>query len=99
MTEPLPGHVITKVAERARVSPRIVAMVLAGRASVAPGTRNRVIAAIAEVGCAQHPASEEASAIGVLVDDSSGYDHSPAIRAIADAARGAGLSTVVSEPG
>ena len=99
MTEPLPGHVITKVAERAQVSQRIVAMVLAGRSSVAPGTRNRVIAAIAEVGCAQHPAAAEAGVIGVLVDATSSYDHSPAVRAVADAALGAGLSTVVIGPG
>ena len=97
--DPLPGHVITRVAEHAHVSQRIVSMVLAGRSSVAPGTRNRVIAAIAEVGCAQHPATDEAGLLGVLVDTDSGYDHSPMIRAISDAARNVGLSTMVIEPG
>jgi len=51
------------------------------------------------VGCAHHPAAEDAGLVGVQVAAESSYDHTPLIRAVAEAARAAGLSTVVIEPG
>lgn len=93
--EPLPGPVIARVAERAGVSHRIVTMVLTGRSSVAPGTRNRVISAIAEVGCPEHAEAGGAPGVlGLLLPGDSRYDHTATVRAIDAAARDAGLSTV-----
>jgi DNA-binding LacI/PurR family transcriptional regulator len=93
--DPLSGPVIARVADRAGVSQRIVGMVLTGRSSVAPGTRNRVISAIAEVGCPDHAEQGDAPGVlGVLMPGHSLYDHTPTGRAVEDAARDAGLSTV-----
>jgi len=95
-SEPLPGHVIARVADRAGVSRRIVAIVLTGRPSVAPMTRNRVIAAIAEVG-GPHPAptNNGPDVVGVLVRNDSRHNPAPTVQAICDAVLNAGLSPVV----
>jgi DNA-binding LacI/PurR family transcriptional regulator len=100
MTDPLREPVMSDVAARAGVSHQTVSRVINGHPHVSPGTRQRVLAAIAELGyrrnlSARVLATGRSNIIGVVAQNTTLYGPSSMVQAIGEAALSADLSLTV----
>jgi DNA-binding LacI/PurR family transcriptional regulator len=94
------GATIAEVARRARVSPATVSRVLNADARVGSSYRDRVLAAVAELGyrpnrLARNMRRQRSGAIGVVVSDIENPHFSGAVRAIEDLAYSRGHQLLV----
>jgi DNA-binding LacI/PurR family transcriptional regulator len=97
--KPRPSTII-EVARLADVSPSTVSRVLNGTAVVAPGTEQRVRAAIAELKFSPHPAARQlvnhrTNIIGLLLPEINGEFFPPMLRGIEVGAREAGYDLLI----
>lgn len=101
MTEPGRAPSIYDVARRAEVSHQTVSRVLNGFAGIRPETRDRVLAAVADLGyrpnrAARALATNRTHSIGVLVPATADFGPTSSLHSVEQAARDAGFHALVT---